>query len=1272
MVKINEIARTSTFAWNSDNLPLLATGTVAGAVDINFSSSSTLEIWDTFSPTNNKEPIFTAPVENRFYAIAWSKPFENYSKGLIVGAFENGIVEFWDAEKLIKSKNLEDSSIHKSNKHTGAVKSLQFNPIQNHVLVTGGSNGQIFIWDCKSFNDPFNPGQAMTPMDEITSVSWNNSVSHILASTGNGGYTSVWDLKAKREVLHLSYTSSNGNRANFSYVAWHPTKSTKLITASDNDSCPVILTWDLRNSNAPEQILNGHKKGVLSLDWCKQDSNLLLSSGKDNSTLLWNPIEGVKLGEYPTTANWAFETKFAPSVPDIFATASFDGKIVIQTLQDTSPPATNKVSASNDDNEFWSELSTTDTQQPQFEVKQAPQWLNNPVSVSFGFGSKLVTVKKDSNGKSIINISKFVAKGQEETNKLFESLKNENYSEIIDEKLKGKTINDNNKSDWEVLKKLSENGKDSFFKTEEKVEKNGKEPKEEKKEAQEAQEDGEDFFAHLGNGETKTKTEAFVPSGNFKIFSKSESEDNKKLISLILNNKIEEAVNTCLDQKKLLEALILALDGTDEIKQQVKTAYFKKNKEDNLSRILYNVSSKNVTDLVANANVENWKEIALGITSFTTDSDEYNNKMTELGDRILQSDKKGKSRDDAITCYLAGGALDKIANVWLKELPDYEEKLLKDDDSITSFSDARLQSLTNFVEKIATYRYITKTTSEISGPSAEPISKAILEFVNLIAGAGEFDLANKFLQLIPSEFGSNEKERILKATGVEKAPVNKTAPAATNVKAKSSRAPSYQPANITQPSIPSIQQQRLRTAYNQPTVTPQQQYPSFQAPTPGIQPSAPKTNPYARSNPYAPTNIYKAASPITQNTTMNQPLSNSIPPPPPRKLSKSETEGWNDLPDTFKPKVTAPRRAAAAATSSPSPAPPLSQFPSQTSLNQAYAPPPNNPTSTGPPPPPTKRSISTNQLPPPPKSGSRSQSKANVASSSVTSSPKVPPAVSNRYAPPPGSEQQPLQPPTSSSSFSGPISQSPRSIKKNPYAPTHIDTPSNKFTAPPTPQQLNSGPVTPAAQTTKIPKNPYAPPANINQQSINPAGIAPPPPKLGAAPPPQQSFGTINSQPIQPAFNGVAPPPPRPMTSSSNASIKSQPPAQQTSAAPPPPPESTKHPKGDRSHIPESSKPIYESLNKVLEAIKPSIPEKYAKHGVDMENRLNILFDNLNNETLSSGLINDLKNLSSSLENKDFTTSSGLNVEIATNYSDELGQWHTGLKRLITMAEAMY
>ena len=78
--------------------------------------------------------------------------------------------------------------------------------------------------------------------------------------------------------------------------------------------------------------------------------------------------------------------------------------------------------------------------------------------------------------------------------------------------------------------------------------------------------------------------------------------------------------------------------------------------------------------------------------------------------------------------------------------------------------------------------------------------------------------------------------------------------------------------------------------------------------------AAPKTNPYARTNPYAPSNnIYKPASPVATPSSLSGTTS-GVPPPPPKASYKHETEGWNDLPDTFKAKTAAPRRAAAAAT----------------------------------------------------------------------------------------------------------------------------------------------------------------------------------------------------------------------------------------------------------------------------------------------------------------------------------------------------------------------
>lgn len=45
-MRLKQIHRTSTFAWSPfSSLPLLATGTVAGALDESFSNESQLEIW---------------------------------------------------------------------------------------------------------------------------------------------------------------------------------------------------------------------------------------------------------------------------------------------------------------------------------------------------------------------------------------------------------------------------------------------------------------------------------------------------------------------------------------------------------------------------------------------------------------------------------------------------------------------------------------------------------------------------------------------------------------------------------------------------------------------------------------------------------------------------------------------------------------------------------------------------------------------------------------------------------------------------------------------------------------------------------------------------------------------------------------------------------------------------------------------------------------------------------------------------------------------------
>ena len=51
----------------------------------------------------------------------------------------------------------------------------------------------------------------------------------------------------------------------------------------------VLILFYFRAASSPLKTLEGHTKGILSLAWCKDDSDLLLSCGKDNRIIVWNP-----------------------------------------------------------------------------------------------------------------------------------------------------------------------------------------------------------------------------------------------------------------------------------------------------------------------------------------------------------------------------------------------------------------------------------------------------------------------------------------------------------------------------------------------------------------------------------------------------------------------------------------------------------------------------------------------------------------------------------------------------------------------------------------------------------------------------------------------------------------------------------------------------------------------------------------------------------------------------------------------------------------------
>lgn len=1437
-MKIKEINRTAVLAWSSDVIPLLAVGSVAGAVDLDFSSSALLEIWHVFG---DNKPLFANTVDHKFYALAWSQPFGDHPQGVLVAALETGVLHFYDAAALLSGQGLATATFHVGQKHLGAVKCMLFNPHQPHVLATGGQHGEIYIWDLKTLAEPTTPGRPITPMDEISLVAWNNAVAHILASTSNAGYTSIWDLKLKREVLHLSYTGALG-RADFSCVAWHPSQLTKLVTASQSDACPLIMLWDLRNALEPETILHGLAKGVLALDWCLQDPDLLLSLGKDNVTRLWNPTSGIKLGEYPTATNWVFAARFAPRAPDVFATASFDGKVVVQTLQDTSP-SVSEIVKSTDDDLFWLSIAATDTQKASFEVHQAPQWYKRPSSVSFGFGSKIVQVK-NSQGKGVVLVSKYVPQSIAHgfASQLSEAIKADDFTTILSSRLDGPDA-----ADWQALNDLKQHGKSHFFQT----------IVEDSALTEDAAsvvldddldlEAEEDFFSNLSKDIKSHKELAsaiYVPSGEFTIITDSHTPLESRLAKLILSNRIGEAVALCLKEGRTTEALALALDQPESVKNSVRNHYFQNTSSDVISRLIYSASSNNVLDIVSNADISNWKEIALSILAYCKEELEFNSRIVELGDRLMAKGASAKdNRNNALLCYLAGNALDKVASIWLSELGELEQSLLTSPEGLVYTPyEAHYMALTGFVEKISAYRSLVNMTGALNGPAIDPVCKAVFEFASTAAASGLLELADQFMALLPEDFAGlrSEKDRIAKASGV------RPGPAAQNVDSRrrlsltngankaasrygrgaSANTSMLQPAmNHGVGSASVLPPQRMSIPRTASPANVSQTYPYMPMAAPVAQ-AAPAFNPYMPTDatkrgstgnlappPHGGPHMHSATPQASKPVTLIAPTGALRPPSTPAMIQRAAshlalpnshlspsvtaqasvaqpykgTDGWNDLPDSFKaPKPAARRPAAPAAVQVPE----VSELPKHV------------------PPQPLRPIQASHAVPPPPKVVSRVSSKPTIEPPKAVCSPK-----SKKYAPLAQNDvalmASPVQPPAK------------HTPPKNPYAIEAAPTPKMTYAAPPTnnfvapPPQLSSNPLhqhnpysplipattmkrgasgPPLAGSSKqniatqppmgkpirsdtpprhaspaqravssrsympgvangasgvqahagpkgtslplngAPPSAYAPPpppasGNVAPSAYNQGGHVPPPPMAkpptshgspAMAPPPRASVSMVQppaqvppSPRVPPSHvNGASAPPPatlsyapppqaftQPAVRTPVPQAVAPPPAAQAVAPPPmaqvlaPPPAQAAAPPAQAVAPPPVAAPapapaaaepavgsdasskdgefIESSFGAVLGHIKPAAPPKYAKHVADMEKRLSILFGHLKkNEVLSAGSIDLLKQVAASLNAKDYTAAASLGQQIGEQYPVEAGTWHTGVKRLVTMAEA--
>ncbi|EPY76950.1 hypothetical protein CB1_001340006 [Camelus ferus] len=135
------------------------------------------------------------------------------------------------------------------------------------------------------------------------------------------------------------------------------------------------------------------------------DPELLLSCGKDAKILCSNPNTGEVLYELPTNTQWCFDIQWCPRNPAVLSAASFDGRISVYSIMGGSTDGlrqkqVDKLSSSFGNlDPFGTGQPLPPLQIPQqtaqhsivLPLKKPPKWIRRPVGASFSFGGKLVT-----------------------------------------------------------------------------------------------------------------------------------------------------------------------------------------------------------------------------------------------------------------------------------------------------------------------------------------------------------------------------------------------------------------------------------------------------------------------------------------------------------------------------------------------------------------------------------------------------------------------------------------------------------------------------------------------------------------------------------------------------------------------------------------------------------------------------------------------------------------------------------------------------------------
>ena len=398
------------------------------------------------------------------------------------------------------------------------------------------------------------------------------------------------------------------------------------------------------------------------------------------------------------------------------------------------------------------------------QLKQPPKWLRRPCGASFGFGGKLVTFEKAASQgqgqppKSEVKIGNVVTEKAivERSTKLETSLANDNMYEFCEAKV-ADTASVDNQTVWRFIKANYEADARSAFMT--LLGYDSSKPANADAQAQGQDQDFqvsdridavtdemEDLKTHDDTFEAiAAKADKVAKMQESFEISTDEKTPSGSLSKALLTGNLEKAVDICLEQNRVADAIILASKGGLDLFTKTQQKFLDKSdsKELPLIRSVVNGDWSPVMNYVSAT--KNWREALVAAMTYAQPH-EFNDYCSKLGYRLVEAGLK----QEALLCFICARDLDQVVQCWMATR------------DLSSGPDA----LQDLVEVVMTLK---SSAERLTGQAIEintgPLSAQLTKYANILAAQGALSAALNYLGQSNEESIAALRERLTGALG---------------------------------------------------------------------------------------------------------------------------------------------------------------------------------------------------------------------------------------------------------------------------------------------------------------------------------------------------------------------------------------------------------------------------------------------------------------------------------------------------------------------------